>query len=519
MATIFLTNSVGQISMTSNYGDGFSPEIIVSAANLEAVKVFNVTGEGERINYKVALKRVNLIEIVGLVSDTYFMDYVDPLEINVNGDDVTDAQMFMDWFAAAIESGNVDGELFVPKTDIATDFTVLNDTKIPSTSAVSGYVQNAVAASNPTIAVKTATKAILPNSPTYTNGSSGIGAKLTAGSNAALVVNGYAVSLNDRILVKNQAAGLQNGIYKVTVVGSGAAAWELTRATDYDEISNVNGGGVIPCETYVNASGDTETNTLWLLTSSITAIGTDAFVYTSYTLGSNIVAVKTENITQFETCTGAELDALISDKTPAFIEDTNKWQKAQAGTFTLGSDGATITLDFSASNHFRVVLGGARTLGVPSNLSEGQSGVINMHQDGTGSRTLAFAWCFIFANGSAPTLSTGKYVMDQLTYMVNKYTTGAFTVTLATPGLFTRAGHGFISGQRVQLTTTGALPTGLSTGTTYFVFAIDADTFRLSISLANLQAGTYINTSGSQSGVHSVTMASITISMLQGVTA
>ena len=48
---------------------------------------------------------------------------------------------------------------------------------------------------------------------TYANGSSGVGATLTADANGALSVDSVAVVAADRILVQNQASALQNGIY------------------------------------------------------------------------------------------------------------------------------------------------------------------------------------------------------------------------------------------------------------------------------------------------------------------
>lgn len=197
----------------------------------------------------------------------------------------------------------------------ASDFTISNDTLYPTVQAVAGYVNNAVAASNPTISVKTATKAVLPNSPVYANGSSGVGATLTAGSNATLVVNGYSPSVDDRVLVKNQASSFENGIYKVTTVGSGSVKWVLTRATDYDDLTNINGGGVIPVEIYINSNGDSEANTLWLLTSHVTTIGTDSLIFSQYTLGSNIVAINTLGLNQFASTTSAQLAGVISDET------------------------------------------------------------------------------------------------------------------------------------------------------------------------------------------------------------
>ena len=65
-------------------------------------------------------------------------------------------------------------------------------------------------------AVDMATAAVLPNTPTYSNGSSGVGATLTAGANARLVVDGTNATAGDRILVQDQASALQNGLYDVT---------------------------------------------------------------------------------------------------------------------------------------------------------------------------------------------------------------------------------------------------------------------------------------------------------------
>jgi microcystin-dependent protein len=84
---------------------------------------------------------------------------------------------------------------------------------------------------------------------------------------------------------------------------------------------------------------------------------------------------------------------------------------------------------------------------------------------------------------------------------------GTFTVTIASPGVVTLAGHGLITGDCVALSTTGALPTGLSTATNYYIIKLTADTFKLASSLANAQADTAINTSGSQSGTHTLFLA------------
>src|SRR6185436_16370450 len=81
---------------------------------------------------------------------------------------------------------------------------------------------------------------------TYANGSAGVGATLTASANAALVIDGATVTVGQRVLVKDEVLLARNGCYTVTATGSGAAPWVLTRATDYDEPSEVLQGTAFP---------------------------------------------------------------------------------------------------------------------------------------------------------------------------------------------------------------------------------------------------------------------------------
>lgn len=84
-------------------------------------------------------------------------------------------------------------------------------------------------------------------------------------------------------------------------------------------------------------------------------------------------------------------------------------------------------------------------------------------------------------------------------------TSGTFTVTIATPAVFTATAHGMLTGYTVTFSTTGALPTGLTAGTVYYVNVLSANTFNVSTSQANLIAGTYVATTGTQSGTQSFT--------------
>jgi hypothetical protein len=82
-------------------------------------------------------------------------------------------------------------------------------------------------------------------SGTYSNGTAGVGATITAGSNGAITLDGVSPIVGDRILVKDQTAAAQNGIYTVTTQGDGSTAFVLTRATPEDQPAELSGGSFI----------------------------------------------------------------------------------------------------------------------------------------------------------------------------------------------------------------------------------------------------------------------------------
>lgn len=143
------------------------------------------------------------------------------------------------------------------------------------------FVASAIAYFTPYGSVQAGTIAVLSNTPVYNNGTSGVGATLTAGSNGALAVDGYVVLLNDRILVKNQASALQNGVYTETTLGDSGTKYVLTRATDYNSLSDINFTGDI---LLLNGS---QVGQSWYLNAKITAVGTSALNYSQDTSSTN----------------------------------------------------------------------------------------------------------------------------------------------------------------------------------------------------------------------------------------
>jgi hypothetical protein len=93
-----------------------------------------------------------------------------------------------------------------------------------------------------------------------------------------------------------------------------------------------------------------------------------------------------------------------------------------------------------------------------------------------------------------------------------------FTVSIATPGVLTFGdAHGLLVGDALQLATTGALPTGLFPNVTYYVAA--ASFTSTTITLALTFGGAAINTSGTQSGIHSLSVRGILLPSLGGASA
>src|SRR5215472_16856387 len=120
--------------------------------------------------------------------------------------------------------------------------------------ATKHYVDQQAAGLSPHTAVRLATIAALPAN-VYNNGAAGVGATLTASGNGALSVDSVAVATNDRVLIKNEAAQVNNGIYVVTNTGSAGAAYVLTRATDANTIGT--GAQALSAGTYVFTTAGT----------------------------------------------------------------------------------------------------------------------------------------------------------------------------------------------------------------------------------------------------------------------
>lgn len=143
------------------------------------------------------------------------------------------------------------------------------------------YVDNVASGISNIGPSKLATAAVLPDTPTYSNGTAGVGATLTGTvTMERLVVDGVNASTGDIILVWKQAAPEQNGQYYVNVQGSGAAFWQMTRcdlahcAQEFDSAATMLRGSY----TFVSA-GSTLSSTAYSLQGAVTTVGTTAATF------------------------------------------------------------------------------------------------------------------------------------------------------------------------------------------------------------------------------------------------
>lgn len=113
-----------------------------------------------------------------------------------------------------------------------------------------------------------------------------------------------------------------------------------------------------------------------------------------------------------EETTAAQFRANTADK---LLSTDQVWSAAASVVLTPGT---TVSLDLSSGINFTLAMGGNYTLAAPTNGKAGQCGCIEISQDATGSRTLAYNAAWKFANGTDPTLSTAASTKDLLFYQV-----------------------------------------------------------------------------------------------------
>lgn len=200
-----------------------------------------------------------------------------------------------------------------------------------------------------------ATAAVLPNTPTYNNGTAGVGATLTSSTNSTLTVDGLVANLNDVILVKNQASAFQNGIYSLTTAGSGSAAWVLTRVSYFDIASQMKVGSY----TFITA-GTANANSAYTLQSTVVTVGTDALTWALFSsTGTAVTSLDGTNgnisvqTGSLKVVSGQLSSNVISSRTFAQTQNLSSFNSIQTQGYAAAGDGGGATYKNVGSTTFQ----------------------------------------------------------------------------------------------------------------------------------------------------------------------
>ena len=117
---------------------------------------------------------------------------------------------------------------------------------------------------------------------------------------------------------------------------------------------------------------------------------------------------------------GAVLTAATASPASAAVQATTVESGALAPAVVGLTDAATIAVDASLGNDFRVTIAGNRTMGNPANPSDGQQIIFQVTQGSGGSFTLTWGSSYEFSTGlPQPTLSTAAGQTDLLGFVYN----------------------------------------------------------------------------------------------------
>jgi hypothetical protein len=260
---------------------------------------------------------------------------------------------------------------------------VVNGLATPSQdqdAANKAYVDSVAQGLDVKASVVYATYVALP-AYTYNNGTSGVGATITANANGALTIDGANPTTGERVLIKNEIGANEpyNGIYVVTVAGSAGAPFVLTRSTDFD--SGSPSGEIPGAFTFVEA-GTNNADTGWVCTTNApVTVGTTNIVFAQFSGAGQYTA----NTSAGLSLDGTVFSAKVDNTTTAFDGGGNIIVKASANLTTPNIGAATGT---SLSTTGNVTGGNLVTVGITSTNSLEASTTVSATGNITGGNVL-----------------------------------------------------------------------------------------------------------------------------------
>lgn len=268
-------------------------------------------------------------------------------------------------FNTAVQLNRLD-QLAAPTADVSLNSQKITNLAAPladGDAANKGYVDTVAQGLDVKASVRLATATALP-AYTYNNGTSGVGATITANANGALSVDGTTPSATNRVLVKNETAGNApyNGVYVVTTVGDGSNPFVLTRSLDMNEAAEFAGSFFFVEEGTANAD-----NGFVCTTNNPVTVGTTDITFEQFSGAGQIVAgdglSKTGNtldVNPDSRAAGTKTIAIVSDEVRIDTGYVGQTSLTTLGTITTGTwNGTAIGLAFGGT--------GASNTGVTQN--------------------------------------------------------------------------------------------------------------------------------------------------------
>ena len=374
-------------------------------------------------------------------------------------------------FTAALtipNAGLTNSSLTIGSTNIAlgatsatlaglTTVTLTQDPVSALQASTKQYVDNEVATvSNQTFHTASAAASTANLTATYNNGTAGVGATLTnSGAQAAFVIDGYTAFLSDRILIKDQTTGAQNGIYTVTTLGTISTDWVLTRATDFD----ATGAGPDYIQTGASTfvtSGTVNASTGYVLTTTgVITVGTTSLTFAQTSSSSSVTVtsplLKTGSVISLQTV-------------PTTLGGTGL-TTLTAYNVLLGNGTGNVAFAAPGTTGYPLLSAGASSDPAFGQLSltAGVTGTLPVANGGTGTATAFTVGSVVFAGAS------GVYTQNNANFFwddANKYL-----------GIGTLAPKSALT---VLSTAGGTVPSGaLPTGTDLYVVGADSGQTRI----------------------------------------